>query len=229
MTISSDQRKMLKMTILIRIFILAVFLVLFFWGTSGSLKFWQAWVFSGVLLASGVIGLAYLYHKEPDLLLRRMRVKEKRANQRKIIYWSYPFFLGVMIIPGLDYRFGWSHLPIWLILCGDLMYLLGYGLFMWVVITNRYAGRTIEVEEEQKVIQTGPYAWVRHPMYVSSILVLGLTPLALGSIPAVILSLWIVPFIILRILDEEKALRQDLPGYIEYCQKVRYRLLPGIW
>lgn len=229
MSISSEQRKMLKLTILIRICILAVFLIVLFWGTSGSWRFWQAWVFSGTFLLSGVIGLAYLYRNEPDLLLRRMRVKEKRSNQRKIIYWSYPFFLGVLIIPGLDFRFGWSHLPVWLVLCGDLLYLLGYGLFMWVVITNRYAGRTVEVEEEQKVIQTGPYAWVRHPMYVSSILSLGLAPLALGSIPAVMLGLLIVPFIILRILDEENALRADLPGYAAYCEKVRYRLLPGIW
>jgi protein-S-isoprenylcysteine O-methyltransferase Ste14 len=156
-------------------------------------------------------------------------MREKRGTQRSLIYWTYPFFLALYILPGLDYRFGWSHLPVWMVIAGAVLFLAGYAGFLWVLLTNRFAGRTVEVDTEQKVISSGPYALIRHPMYCADILIFIGSTLTLGSLPAMVLSLLVIPVLILRILDEEKALRQELHGYDAYCLKVRYRLLPGIW
>ncbi len=134
-----------------------------------------------------------------------------------------------MIIPGLDYRFGWSGVPIWLIWVSDVVILVGYFLVFLAFKENAFAGRTVEVVKKQRVIDTGPYALVRHPMYVGMIPLFLFMPLALGSFWAILPSIPICIAILIRILNEEEVLKRDLPGYEAYCKKVRYRLIPFVW
>ena len=155
--------------------------------------------------------------------------KPEIVTQKRVINLSLLWFLLAFIIPGLDFRFGWSSVPVIVVLVAALFVLLGYIMVFLVFRENTYASRVIEVAKGQKVIDTGPYAIVRHPMYIGAIVMYVLSPLALGSWWAVLFALPIIPLLVVRILNEEKVLSQDLPGYVAYCQKVRYRLLPGIW
>jgi len=158
-----------------------------------------------------------------------LNIKERREQQKGIIKSALLIFILAFLLPGFDKRFGWSQLPGWLVIFSDVMILVGYSIFFLVMRENSYASRTVEIQEGQKVISSGPYAIVRHPMYVGVLLLYLFSPLALGSWVALIPMLGIVTFIIIRIIDEEKALLQGLEGYSEYTQKVRYRLIPGVW
>jgi protein-S-isoprenylcysteine O-methyltransferase Ste14 len=158
-----------------------------------------------------------------------MKIKEKRKKQHLIQMIGMLPFLLVYILPGFDRRFGWSDVPFPIALIGLALVLIGYLMILYVFITNSYASRVIEVEKEQRVITTGPYALVRHPMYVGVVFFYGITPIALGSYWAMIPSLLIIPILVFRIIDEEKELLENLAGYREYTQKVRYRLVPGLW
>lgn len=211
--------------------ILASFLVLgvFFFLTAGTLAYWEAWVYLFILFTP-MTGLAiYLLRHDPALLERRLQYKEKRKQQKGIIALSYPIFLLAFLIPGLDKRFGWTNTPIAAIIIAQVLVLAGYFMVIWVFRENSYASRIIEVQDGQKVIDTGPYALVRHPMYLGVGMLYMLSPLALGSWLAVIPALPLLIVIFLRIRDEEIALARDLPGYTDYMQKVRYRVIPGIW
>jgi protein-S-isoprenylcysteine O-methyltransferase Ste14 len=207
------------------------FLVLgiMFFLPAGTLRYWNAWVYIGVLIIPMCIALILLIWKDPDLLERRLRMKEKETQQKTIIRLSWVIFLLAFTIPGFDYRFGWTILPVWVVVCADLVILAGFFLFMWVMRVNSYASRIIEVEKEQKVIDTGPYSVIRHPLYVSNILIYLATPVALGSVWGFVAILPLPVLIIFRILNEEKILKNDLPGYREYQEKIRYRLVPGTW
>jgi protein-S-isoprenylcysteine O-methyltransferase Ste14 len=141
------------------------------------------------------------------------------------LFW----FILAFILPGLDRRFGWSDVPVPVVLAADLLVLLGYGIVVLAFRENQYASRTVQVEQGQKVIATGPYALVRHPMYLGAMLMYAASPLALGSYWALIPALVIVPILVVRIVNEEQVLERELPGYPEYRQATRYRLLPGIW
>ena len=176
-----------------------------------------------------LVTLRYLLKNDPALLERRMRMRERVGAQQKIIGISFIFLLASFIVPGLDQRYGWSQMPAWMAILADTIVAIGYLMVLWVFKTNTYTSRIVEVETGQKVISNGPYAIVRHPMYVGAFLVYAASPLALGSYWAVLPGLMILPVLIFRILDEEKLLLRDLPGYREYTQKVTYRLLPGIW
>ena len=173
--------------------------------------------------------LIYFLKNDPELLERRMRSKEKETEQRLIIGIMSICFFFTFLIPGFDKRFGWSRIPIVVVIIADMVVLLGYGFVFLVLKENSYASRIIEVEKDQQVISSGPSAMVRHPMYLGVSLMFLFTPLALGSywalIPAVLMIFVLVP----RIFNEEKVLQRDLEGYREYMQKVRYRLIPGIW
>lgn len=211
--------------------ILASFLVLgtFFFLTAGTLAYWEAWVYLFILFTP-MTGLSiYLLRHDPALLERRLQYKEKRKQQKGIIALSYPIFLLAFLIPGLDKRFGWTNTPIAAIIIAQVLVLTGYAVVIWVFRENSYASRIIEVQAGQKVIDTGPYAIIRHPMYLGVGMLYILSPLALGSWLAVIPALPLLIILILRIRDEEVALARDLPGYSNYMQKVRYRLIPGIW
>ena len=194
-----------------------------------SLKYWEGWLYIFIIAIPVAIFGVYSYKNDPQLLERRMRTKETRKEQKLVIKMAYLALPFVLTIPGLDNRFGWSNIPVHIELIAFVLVLLGYLGIVAVFKENSFASRIIEVESDQKVISTGPYAIVRHPMYTSQILLYLSTPLALGSYWAVIPALIFVLVFIPRILDEEKELLQNLAGYKEYTQKTKYRLLPGVW
>lgn len=207
-----------------------VFLCLILFLPAGTIYYWQAWVYLAILFLPITIVVAYLFKKSPDLLERRMRIEEKEPQQRLIIRLGVIFFLLVFLVPGLDRRFGWSSVPLPMVILADAIVIAGYSLVVWVFKENRYASRIVEVEKGQTVVTTGPYRIVRHPMYLGTMLMYGFTPLALGSywaiIPAVGLML---PILVARILNEEEVLARELKGYKEYMTHTRHRLIPGIW
>jgi protein-S-isoprenylcysteine O-methyltransferase Ste14 len=196
---------------------------------AGTLAYWQAWAYLGVLLIPFAFVVGYFLKTNPDFLERRMQMREREPAQRRIIGLSFLWFALTFILPGLDRRFGWSDVPAPVVLAADLVILLGYGLIILVFRENEFAGRTVRVEQGQRVIATGPYALVRHPMYLGTLLMYLATPIALGSWWALIPALLIVPILAARIINEEQVLARDLPGYPEYCRRVHFRLVPGIW
>ncbi len=194
-----------------------------------TLKYWQAWVYMLVLAVPLIITVRYLYQHDPALLERRMRMKERQGTQKIVIALSWPIFLAAFVIPGFDYRFHWSEMPLFVTLLADVLVLLGY-LFVGLVFrTNSYASRVVEVEKGQKLIATSPYALVRHPMYLGVLVFYIFSPLALGSYWAVIPALFMIPMLVTRINGEEKELSQNLEGYKEYITKTKFCLVPGIW
>ena len=176
-----------------------------------------------------MISFVYLVKRDPALLERRTRTNETRTVQKWIIAASVIYFLIVFVLPGFDKRFGWSAVPVWLVIVADLVVLAAFILYILVLHANTYASRVIEVEQGQQVITRGPYALVRHPMYLSMILMMTATPLALGSYWAFVPSLALIPLLAARAKNEEELLLKDLKGYREYTQKTHYRLFPGIW
>ncbi len=206
-----------------------VVLALFLFLPAGTLAYWQAWAYLATLFVPMFLVLVYLLRRDPDLLRRRLTMREREARQTAINRLAVVFFVLLYVLPGLDRRFGWSHVPAGLAIAGDVLFLLAYTLFFLVLRENSYAARTVRVEEGQTVVRTGPYALVRHPMYLAFSLMLVVTPLALGSAWGVIAGLGIVPILVTRVRAEEVTLRAELPGYADYAQATRYRLFPGIW
>jgi protein-S-isoprenylcysteine O-methyltransferase Ste14 len=201
---------------------------------AGSVGFWQGWVFLGIIFIPMAFGSIYFYKRDPQLVERRLQSKEKIGEQKVIVRFASLIFFGAFLLPGFDYRYGWSRRsfgpePLWLMIMAQVVALAGYLMTYWVMDANSYASRTIRVEEGQKVISVGPYRIVRHPMYMGAVISMLFTPLALGSYWAVPAFALIVPVIVLRILNEEKVLRQELAGYSEFCQRTRYRLFPFVW
>ncbi len=196
---------------------------------AGTLDYWEAWLYLAILLVPMIFVLLYLLKNDPELLERRMRIREKETQQKQIINVGVPLFILIYMLPGLDKRFGWSDTPVAVVLLADLLVLLGYALIVIVFRENSYAARTVAVDPGQKVISSGPYAFVRHPMYLGALLLYIFSPLALGSYWGMIPTLLLIPLFVSRIHSEENVLTRDLPGYAAYRQKVRYRLLPGVW
>ena len=218
-----------RMTALIRLVGGVIAIAAMFFLPAGTFRYWQAWVYMLILLVPLFIFAAYLILRNPALLERRMRTREMEPEQRKIIALSSTVLLAAFIIPGFDRRFGWSSVPTWLVLVSDAVVLLSYIMVVWVLVTNEYAGRTVEVEQRQRVITTGPYSFVRHPMYLAVLLMYGFSPLALGSFWAMLVVALLPPVLVARIVNEEKVLLRDLDGYADYRRAVRYRLVPGLW
>ncbi len=198
-------------------------------GTAGTFGYWQAWVLLGILVALSASAFAYLSRHSPDLLERRSRMHEKEAVQRRVIMLSFIPAVAAFVLPGLDRRWGWSHVPTAVSVAADLVVVLGCVLYVVVLRENRYASRTIGADSGQRVISTGLYAHIRHPMYLTMVLIYVGSPLALGSFWAMIPAALIVPVLVARILNEEKVLERDLAGYREYIRATEYRLLPGVW
>jgi len=222
-------RKELSKMVMIRIILFFPAMLVFFFLPAGSFSYWQAWVYMAILFIPMLFVLNYLLKNNPKLLERRMRMREKEPAQKKIIKFSGVFLTLALILPGLDFRLGWSHVPLAIVIISEIVVLVGYFLIFLVFKENTYTSRIIEVEQGQKVISSGPYAFVRHPMYSGAILMYSVTPVALGSWWALIPGFMIIPTLVFRILNEENVLARDLPGYKEYMQKVHWRLLPGIW
>jgi len=200
-----------------------------FFLSAGTLGYWHAWVFLAILFIPMFFVLLYLVKYDPALLERRMRKREKEIPQNLFIKLSTVAFCAAFLMPGFDYRFGWSSVPVCLVVAADLLVFLGYFLFFLVLRENSYASRVVEVDKGQKVISTGPYVYVRHPMYSAALIMFLFSPIALGSYWALI-AMIPIPFVfIVRINNEEKLLRNRLVGYEEYARKVRYRLIPKIW
>ena len=202
--------------------------LLFFWP-AGTFDYWQAWLWLAVLFLPLMGMFIYLVKRDPALLERRVRTGETRPEQRRIIALSTLYLIFIFALPGLDKRFGWLSVPVWLVLLADALVLAAFLLNFLVIRVNSYASRVVEIQEGQQVITTGPYALVRHPMYLSIILIMLATPIALGSWWGV---LPVVPFILLlaaRAKNEEELLLTELKGYREYMQKTRHRLFPGVW
>lgn len=196
---------------------------------AGTWLYWNAWLLMGILFIPMFIAGLIMMKKSPNLLRSRLNAKEKAGEQQMVVKLSGLMFLCGFITAGLDFRFGWSHLPKWLIIAASAVFLLAYALYAEVLRENVWLSRTIEVQENQKVVDTSLYAIVRHPMYAVTFLLFGSMPLILGSLPAFVIFL-IYPFIIAkRIRSEEEILVRDLQGYAEYCTRVKYRLIPFIW
>ncbi len=221
--------KSLAIAIALRFIFLFPVLGLMFFLPAGTLNYWQAWVYIFILVVPAIFLGMYLFKHDRALLERRMRMKEKLHGQKLIVITFSLLFLVTFLIPGFDFRFHWSEVPVAVIIIAEVLVLAGYLIVALVFKVNTYTSRIIEVEKGQKVITTGPYAIVRHPMYVGVLVFYIFSPLALGSWWAAIPALLIIPLIIARILGEEKELLQNLEGYRDYAGKTRYRLLPGIW
>ena len=196
---------------------------------AGTLHYYNGWLFCGVLFIPVLIMGVALYLKAPELLRKRLREKEEQAEQKSVVALSGLMFLAGFVLAGLDYRFGWTQLPSWLVYGAAVAFLLGYAMFGEVMRENVYLSRTVEVQENQVVIDTGLYGVVRHPMYTATVVMFLAMPLVLGS--ALSFAVFLVyPFLLVkRIRNEEQVLEEGLVGYKEYKRKVKYRLIPFIW
>jgi protein-S-isoprenylcysteine O-methyltransferase Ste14 len=199
---------------------------------AGTIRYWQAWVYLAVFGGTSILVTIYLIKRDPALLERRMRggpTAEKRPAQKIIMLGTSTAFVGLLVVPALDYRFGWSRVPLGVVIAGDLLVAIGFYLIYLVYRENTFSSATIEIAEGQKVISTGPYAIVRHPMYASGLLYLIGTPLALGSYWGLLAFAVFVPFLVWRLFDEEHFLAANLPGYPAYQRQVRHHLVPFVW
>ena len=219
----------LKTRLILRSLFAVLFVAAFLFIPAGSFRYWQGWVFMALLFLPMPITSPYFLKRDPQLVERRLRTEEKSRAQKTIIRWAQLIVFASLLIPGLDYRFGWSRVPLGLTILSQVFFFAGYLITLWVMKENRFASRTVQVEEGQKVISTGPYRLVRHPMYFGGVLMLLFTPLALGSWWALPGFLLAIPLIVLRLLHEEKMLCRDLPGYSDYCLRTRSRLFPLLW
>jgi len=212
--------------------ILALVMGLLLFVPAGTVDFWQAWVYLSIFMGASALITLYLMRKDPALLKRRMSGgpnAETRPAQKLIMLCASAAFIASLVVPGLDRRFGWSTVPLGAVVAGDLLVAVGMFLVFRVYRENTYTSATIEVAENQKVISTGPYAIVRHPMYASATLYLIGTPLALGSYWGFVPLAAMMPFLIWRLLDEERFLAANLPGYADYQKRVRHHLVPFVW
>jgi len=212
-----------------RTFVFVVLLLAILFLSAGTFAYWEAWVYFGIILVPMISFLIFLLKTNPELLERRMRVREKQAEQKFIVIIGSIIFFLVFLLPGFDKGFRWSEVPMEMVIVADIFVLLSYLMIFLVLRENRYASRIIEVERDQEVISTGPYAIVRHPMYLGASLMYLFSPLALGSYWAIIPSFLMIPVFVARIRNEEKILERGLKGYQKYMQKTKYRLVPGIW
>ncbi len=222
----------LKIRTLLGFVELIVILEFFLFAPAGSLNFWQAWVYSIIYVASSVRITFYLWRTNPELLARRVNAgpgAEKEKTQKITHFFVILLFIAILVISAFDHRFGWSHVPFYIVILGDILVILGFFLLFLVFRENAFASAIIEVTADQKVITTGLYSIVRHPLYVSGLIIMLGTPLALGSWRSLLVFIPLTLVIIWRLIDEEKFLSKNLPGYEEYCQKVRYRLIPFLW
>jgi protein-S-isoprenylcysteine O-methyltransferase Ste14 len=193
------------------------------------MNYWQVYAYFGVILVPMLFVLWYFLKNDPRFLERRTRVAEKEKEQKLIQWINLPIFISAFIIPGLDRRFGWSDVPVEVIIITDAVILGGYLIIFLVFRQNSYASRIIEINIGQKVITTGLYSLVRHPMYLGVLIMYLPTPLALGSYWGLIPMAFLPVSLVFRILNEEKVLSENLEGYNEYCLTTKYRLIPHIW
>jgi protein-S-isoprenylcysteine O-methyltransferase Ste14 len=208
--------------------IIALLLSLSAW----TLHFWQAWLFWTVFTAAQLTITLYFLRADPHLIENRLKAgprAESRPAQKLILFFAVILSLAMIILPGLDHRFGWSKVPVPLVLLGDVGLLAGMSIIFFVFRANTHAAATVKIEQDQQVISTGLYRLVRHPMYLGALILFLATPLALGSYWTLLLVPLLFAVLAARLLDEERFLLANLPGYAAYCGKVRHHLLPYVW
>ncbi len=196
---------------------------------AGTLGYMNGWLFMGVLFIPMFVAGVIMMFKSPDLLKRRLNSKEQEGQQKLVILASAVMFIAAFVVAGLNYRFSWIVMPKWSVYLGTAVFLLGYLMYAEVIRENEFLSRTIEVQDNQRVVDTGMYGIVRHPMYTSTFLLFGAMPWILGSPISFVIELVYVPIIIARIHNEEKVLKEGLPGYEDYCKKITYRLIPFVY
>lgn len=207
--------------------ILLVALLIFL--PAGTLSYSYGWLLMGLLFVPMLLAGVVMLHKSPDFLKKRLDAKEKQGKQKGVLAFSVLMFLAGFVVAGLDYRNGWSYVPDWAVIAAGVLFLGAYGLYAEVMRENAYLSRTVKVEKDQTVVDTGLYGIVRHPMYMATLLLFLAMPLVLGSWYALIPFAFYPAIIIARLRDEEDLLTRELPGYAEYKKKVKYRLIPFIW
>lgn len=199
---------------------------------AGSVNYWQAWAFLAVFSAASLVPTLYLGRKYPDAIERRTHAgpqAESRPVQKVVMAGTFTVFAAMLVVPALDHRFGWSQVPAWLSIAGDVMVAVGLGLAMWVIVQNQYASANITIEDGQPLVSTGLYGIVRHPMYFGNVILMIGIALALGSYWTLLLVIPGTLLMVVRIFDEEKLLTEELDGYRQYAERVRYRLVPLVW
>jgi protein-S-isoprenylcysteine O-methyltransferase Ste14 len=198
-------------------------------GPAGSFRYWNGWLFLVSFFVPMTITLVYLYRNDRALLEKRLRVREKQKEQKIYVKLSLGWFVVSFLVPGFDYRFGWSVVPVWLTMASAVVMIGGYLLFIIVMAQNTFASRVIEIQQNQRLIDTGLYSVVRHPMYMAAIIMYAATPLVLGSYYALIPTIFLPALLVYRIRNEEEVLCAGLEGYTGYVERVRYRLIPFVW
>lgn len=227
--ISTKATQSLLLNVLSKYIIAFVFIGLLIFIPAGTLKFKNGWIFIAGLIIPMTFTLVYLLRKDPELLKKRTQLKEKEEAQKKYLKLSILLFIIAYIIPGLDYRYHWSSVPDWLVIVSLAGMIFGYGMFIAAMLQNRYASRIIEIQDNQKLIDTGLYRIVRHPMYLAATILYTSSALVLGSYYTLI-PMFYLPFLLgYRIKNEEKILMEGLSGYKDYMKRTRYRLIPYIW
>ncbi len=226
---SNTERSALIRKIIIRFSFVPLFIGICTLLPAGTFDYWQVYLYFSVVVIPMIFVLFYFLKKDPRFLERRMRGTEKEREQKLIQLINLAILMAAFIVPGLDRRYGWSAVPVEGIIITDAVILVGYLIIFLVFRENSYASRIVEVDQEQKVITTGLYSIVRHPMYLGVLIMYLPTPLALGSYYGLIPMAFLPAALVFRILNEEKVLRENLDGYEEYCRKTRYRLIPFIW
>lgn len=206
-----------------------VVLMLLLFLPAGTWHYTGAWLLIAILFVPMLLMGIVMIIKSPELLRRRLASKEQRSQQQGVIRFSGLIFVAGFIIAALDFRFGWSQVPQWLVYSAALLFIIGYALYGEVMRENVWLSRTVNVEKEQNVITTGLYGIVRHPMYTATLLMFLSMPLVLGSYWACAVFFFYLPIIVARIIDEEQLLHSELKGYTEYCQQTRWRLFPFVW
>ena len=196
---------------------------------AGTAAYWQAWLLMGILFIPMFCAGLIMMKKSPALLRKRLDAKEEQSEQQAVLALSGLMFLAAFVVAGLNFRFGWIMLPAWVSYAAAVLFLLAYALYAEVLRENVWLSRTIEVQENQKVIDTGLYGVVRHPMYMSTLLLFLSMPLVLGSVISFVIMLAYIPILAKRIRNEEQVLEHGLEGYADYQKRVRYRVIPFVW
>ena len=196
---------------------------------AGTLDYWQGWLFVGVLFVPMFVAGVVLMFRKPELLRKRLEAKEEEHEQKWVVALSGVLFIAMFVVAGLNRRYMWWMLPDWAVYAATGLFLVGYLLYAEVLKENVWLSRTIEVQEHQKVVDTGLYGIVRHPMYAATLLLFLSMPLVLGSLWSFAIMLFYIPIISKRIRNEEKVLEEGLEGYREYKQCVRYKVIPFVW
>ena len=196
---------------------------------AGSFAYWQGWLLIGILFVPMFFAGLVMLKRNPELLQKRLRDREEQNEQKAVIFLSGLMFLAAFIVAGLNFRFQWIVMPSWICIATAVLFLLGYLLYAEVLRENVWLSRTVEVQENQKVIDTGLYGIVRHPMYLSTLILFLSMPLVLGSVISFVITLLYIPLIARRIRNEEQVLEAGLQGYTQYKKKVKYKVIPFVW